>query len=170
MGTASKKTTPSTTSNYPSRRALRYQQRQAKTRRRIIAAISAGLLVIAVVLVVVVSSGGDGGSTTTTPFDGSTLNITLGDYVIQGDLTAPAGKVRLQATNKGGIVHNVGVRNGPISGNIQPGKSLTLNLGTLVPGTYQLYCDIVGHVQKGMVANLVVTEPAASTSAAPPTT
>ncbi len=167
MGTASKK--PATTA-YPSRRALRYQQRQAKSRRRIIVAISAVLLVSAVVLVVVVSSGGDGGSATTTPFDGSTLNITLGDYVILGDLTAPAGPVRLQATNQGGIVHNVGVRSGPISGSIQPGKSLTLELGTLVPGTYQLYCDIVGHVEKGMVADLVITEPVSSTTVAPSTT
>ena len=77
--------------------------------------------------------------------------------------------MRLQATNQGGIVHNVGVRNGPISANIQPGKSATLVLGTLIPGTYQLYCDITGHVEKGMVANLVVTAPGASTTVAPPT-
>jgi Sulfocyanin (SoxE) domain len=169
VGTASKKPTSPETKTYPSRRALRYQQRQAQTRRRIIAAVSAGLLIIAVVLVVVVSGGSDGGSATK-PFDGSTLNITLGDYVILGDLTAPAGPVRLQAANQGGIVHNVGVRGGPISGSIQPGKSATLILGTLRPGTYQLYCDIVGHVEKGMVANLVITEPVASTTVAPSTT
>ena len=169
MGAASKKKAQAEPASYPSRRALRYQQRQARVRRRIIAAISAILIVVAVVLVVVVA-GGDGESATTTPFDGTTLNLVLGDYVIQGDLTAPAGPVRLQAVNKGGIVHNVGVRNGPISGSIQPGKSLTLNLGTLVPGTYELYCDIVGHVQKGMVANLVVTEPGPTTTAAAPST
>ncbi len=170
MGAASKRKSPSEHTTYPSRRALRYQQRQAQVRRRIIAGISAGLIVIAVVLVVV-ASGGDGESATTTPFDGTTLNLVLGDYVIQGDLTAPAGPVRLQAVNQGGIPHNVGIRGGRISGEIKTGDSLTLDIGTLAPGTYQLYCDIVGHVEKGMVADLVITDPpAATTTAAPSTT
>jgi plastocyanin len=77
--------------------------------------------------------------------------------VIQGDLTAPAGNVRLQAINQGGIVHNLGIRGGPISGDMQPGKGFTLDVGSLAAGTYQLYCDIPGHVEKGMVANLVIT-------------
>jgi hypothetical protein len=163
VGTASKKSSSPEARSYPSRRALRYKQRQARARRRVIVAISALLVVIAVVLVVVVSGGG-GETATTTPFEGSTLNITLGDYVILGDLTAPAGPVRLQAANQGGIIHNVGIRGGPISGDIRPGKSFTLGLGVLKPGTYQLYCDIVGHVAKGMVANLVITDPAATTT------
>jgi hypothetical protein len=169
VGATSKKKQPTDSSAYPSRRALRYQQKQTQVRRRIIAAISAGLLVIAVVLVVVVS-GGDGESATTTPFDGATLNLVLGDYVIQGDLTAPAGPVRLQAVNQGGIPHNVGIRGGKISGEIKPGNSLTLDIGTLAPGTYQLYCDIVGHVEKGMVADLVITDTQPTTTANPPPT
>jgi manganese oxidase len=169
VGAASKKKPHTETSAYPSRRALRYQQKQAQTRRRIIAAISAGLIVIAVVLVVVVS-GGDGESATTTPFDGTTLNLVLGDYVIQGDLTAPAGPVRLQAVNQGGVPHNVGIRGGRISGEIKTGDSLTLDIGTLAPGTYQLYCDIVGHVEKGMVADLVITDAQPTTTAVAPST
>jgi hypothetical protein len=167
VGTASKKKQPAESSAYPSRRALRYQQKQAQVRRRIIAAISAGLIVVAVVLVVVVS-GGDGESTT--PFDGSTLNLVLGDYVIQGDLTAPAGPVRLLAITLGGIPHNVGIRGGRISGEIKTGDSLTLDIGTLAPGTYQLYCDIVGHVEKGMVADLVITDAQPTTIAGAPST
>jgi uncharacterized cupredoxin-like copper-binding protein len=81
----------------------------------------------------------------------------LGDYLIAGDLTAPAGNIRIEAMNQGGIVHNVGIRRGPISGDMQPGKGFTVELGSLAPGTYQLYCDIVGHVEQGMVADLVVT-------------
>lgn len=95
--------------------------------------------------------------TKTLPFGGTTLQLVLGDYVIQGDLTAPAGEVRLQAVNQGGIVHNVGVRGVAISGDMRPGRSFTLDVGTLAPGTYKLYCDISDHVAKGMVADLVVT-------------
>jgi manganese oxidase len=144
------------TGTYPSRRAQRYQQRKVRARNRIIAAVSTVLLVVGVALIVMVS-GGDGKTETTTPFVGSSLNVVLGDFTIAGDLTAPAGTVRLQAVNQGAIVHNVGIRRGPISGDMQPGGAFTIGLGTLAPGTYQLYCDIVGHVESGMVADLVIT-------------
>ena len=150
-----------------SRRAQRYQARRARTRRRVIAAVGVGLAIVVVVVIVVVS--GSGGDTAVAPFDGSTVEVTLGDYTIIGDLTAPAGKMRLHAVNGGGLRHNVGVRGGPISGDVLPGGDTTLNLGELKPGTYQLYCDLVGHVEKGMVAELVVTAPttsAASTTVA----
>ena len=53
--------------------------------------------------------------------------------------------------------HNVGIRRGPISGDMQPGGSFTIELGVLAAGTYELYCDIPDHVEQGMVANLVIT-------------
>jgi manganese oxidase len=141
---------------YPSRRAQRYQQRRIRKRHQIIAAVSAVILVVGVALIVTMS-GGDGKTETTAPFDGSSLHVVLGDFTIAGDLTAPSGNVRLEAVNQGAIVHNVGIRRGPISGDMQPGGDFTIGLGTLAPGTYQLYCDIVGHVESGMVADLVIT-------------
>jgi plastocyanin len=125
-------------------------------RHRVLAVIGSVVLV-ATVIVVVVASSASNDEAPTTPFAGSIVDVTLGDYVILGNLTAPAGAVRLTAMNQGGIVHNVGVRRGPISGDMQPGKGFTIDLGQLAPGTYELYCDIVGHVEKGMVANLVIT-------------
>jgi uncharacterized cupredoxin-like copper-binding protein len=115
------------------------------------------LLVAGVVLVVSVAGGGSATPATTVPFVGSTVDVVLGDYSIAGNLTVPAGNVRLQAVNHGGIIHNVGIRGGPISGDMRPGGAFTIGLGSLVPGTYQLYCDIPDHVRLGMVANLVVT-------------
>ncbi len=155
MATATKKSGSSRTDVEVSRRALRYQQRRAQVRRRIIAAVGAGLLVIAVGVVVVVSKGGK--ATPPPAFVGSTLNLVLGDYNIVGDLTAPAGAVRLDAVNQGGIAHNVGIRRGRMSASLEPGEGLTLDLGVLPAGTYELYCDIVGHVEQGMVAPLVIT-------------
>jgi manganese oxidase len=157
MGTATKKPDPSRASVYPSRRAQRYEQRKARTRNRIIAVFSAVFLVAGVVLIVTIAGGGDETTSTTAPFVGSTLNVVLGDYVILGDLTAPAGNVRLQAVNQGGINHNVGIRRGPISGDIQPGRSFTIGLGSLAAGTYELYCDLPDHVEQGMIADLVIT-------------
>ena len=140
-----------------SRRAQRYEERKARARHRLFAVIGVVLLVATVVFVVVASSASKDATPATTPYAGSTIDVTLGDYVILGTLTAPAGSVRLKAINQGGIDHNVGVRRGPISGNMKPGKGFTIDLGHLAPGTYELYCDIVGHVDKGMVANLVIT-------------
>jgi plastocyanin len=157
VGSTKVKARPSPVSIPPSRRAQRYHQRQVQTRNRILTAISALLLVAGVVLVVSVAGGGGATPATTTPFVGSTVDVVLGDYSIAGNLTVPAGNVRLQAVNRGGIIHNVGIRGGPISGDLRPGGAFTIVLGSLVPGTYQLYCDIPDHVRLGMVANLVVT-------------
>ena len=139
-----------------SRRAQRIQQRKARTRHRWIAAITGVILAVTVGVIVVVSSSG-GGATKAAPFQGTIVQLTLGDYSIEGNLTVPSGPVRLQAFNAGGLVHNVGIRGVAISGDIQHGKSFTLDVGVLAPGTYQLYCDIVGHVEHGMVADLIVT-------------
>ena len=157
MGTSTTKGRTPETRTYPSRRELRYRERKNKARNRWLIIIGAVLVVGVGVAVFAVTSGGGDTATTTAPFDGTTVNVVLGDYVIQGDLTAPAGNVRLQAINQGGIVHNLGIRGGPISGDMQPGKGFTLDVGSLAAGTYQLYCDIPGHVEKGMVANLVIT-------------
>ena len=140
-----------------SRRAQRYEERKARTRHRLFAVMGVMVLVATVIVVVVTSSASNDAAPTTTPYAGSTVDVTLGDYVILGTLTAPAGSVRLNAINQGGIDHNVGLRRGPISGNMKPGKGFTIDLGQLAPGTYELYCDLVGHVEKGMVANLVIT-------------
>ena len=152
-----------------SRRAQRYEQRKARARNRVIAVVVGVLLVGAVVAIVAVVAGGSGTTATTTPFSGTTLHIGLGDYTIFGDLTAPAGAVRIEALNQGGIIHNVGIRGGPISADIRPGKSFTFDAKLLTPGKYQLYCDIVGHVAKGMVADLIITDPAASPTSTAPT-
>jgi Cupredoxin-like domain len=156
MGTAATQDRAPVTGKYPSRRALRYQRRRNRNRNRIIGVVCAVLLLGGGALIVAASSGNDA-PPPTIPFVGSTLNIVLGDYVIGGDLTAPAGAVRLRAVNQGGVVHNVGVRGVAISGDMQPGRSYTLDLGSLAPGTYQLYCDIPDHVAQGMVADLTIT-------------
>jgi hypothetical protein len=157
VGRTATKESEHQTSAYPSRRALRYQHRKDQARRRVIAIVAALLLVGVGIGIAVVSGGQADTTSTTVPFVGTTLNLVLGDYVIEGDLTAPAGNVRLQAINQGGIVHNVGIRGVAISGDMQPGRSFTLDVGSLAAGTYQLYCDIPEHVAKGMVADLVVT-------------
>ena len=154
MGAAKKKLRAPHAGAEISRRAQRYRARKTRVRHRVIAVVGAVLAVAAVAVVLVLSAGGS--DPRPAPFVGSTVDVTLGEYVIRGDLTAHAGAVRLHAFNEGGIIHNVGVRGGHISTDVRPGGNTTVDIGNLVPGTYQLYCDIADHAQRGMVANLVV--------------
>ena len=147
-----------------SRRAQRHRQKNARARNRAMGIVGACVLVVGIMFVVAQTTS-DRGAPAAAPYAGSTLEIVLGDYSIGGSLTAPAGPVRLHAVNQGAIIHNVGVRGLPVSPDLRRGMDFTIDLGVLAPGTYQLYCDVPGHVALGMVADLVVTAPLPSKSA-----
>lgn len=137
-----------------SRREQRYLEAKTRTRRRIAAGVGAAVVVAAAALVIVLTAGGGGSN----PF---AVSLTLDDYTIAGDLEVPAGELELVASNVGAIPHNVGLRGGAISSDLGPGEQGSVNIGDLEPGVYQLYCDIAGHVDLGMIATLTVTEPPA---------
>ena len=127
---------------------------RARQRRRIILGIGGTLAVLLVAGLVVLAASGGGES------DGATTaQLTLDDFTITGDLEVPAGEIRLEAVNIGAAPHNVGLVGGPISREVPTGEETAVDLGVLEPGTYQLYCDVVGHVELGMVADFIVTEP-----------
>lgn len=148
-----------------SRRRQRYEeQRRARKRRLIMVMVAVPVAALLAVLIVMVATGGEDEPSARLP--GTTLELTLGEYSIAGDLSVPAGVTRIHAVNVGVIAHNVGVRGVKISGNIAAGEDLVLELGDLRPGTYELYCDLVGHEQAGMVATLTVAASATPGSAA----
>ena len=110
-------------------------------------------------LVVVGCSDNDESATETTAVASTTIDVSLTEFAINGDLTAPAGNVVLNVTNDGMEVHNL-VRSVPLlrTPNLDPGETAVMDLGALAPGTYELKCDIRGHQTAGMVATLVVSE------------
>ncbi len=120
---------------------------------------AASMTLVGVVAAAVATSGADAPTSAVA----ADITLELGDYYITGDLEVPAGDVTLEAVNVGATPHNVGIRRGPISAQLLTGKRATLDLGNLTAGTYELYCDIPGHVEAGMVAPLVVTAPVATT-------
>ena len=140
-----------------SRRAARRRERTLRKWKRI--GIGAGgvvLVGLAIGGLAAVASGGE----ETSGSGVAPVEVSLGDFFIAGDLTVPAGEVRLRATNVGVEPHDVGIRGGRISTTVFSGGSAEVDLGELAPGTYELYCDISDHVARGMVATLTVTEPA----------
>lgn len=111
-----------------------------------------GLLVIA--MVAVLRDSGD-----STDVISSDLDISLSEFAIDGELTAPAGNVTLNVVNGGAIEHNLEVRElGARTPNMMSRGVDALALGKLEPGTYELFCSISGHAESGMTADLVITE------------
>ncbi|MEP1125337.1 MAG: multicopper oxidase domain-containing protein [Ilumatobacter sp.] len=89
----------------------------------------------------------------------SDLDISLSEFAIDGELSAPAGEVVLNVVNSGAIEHNLQVRElGLGSANLMSRGVDTLALGELSPGTYELFCSIAGHESSGMLADLVITD------------
>ncbi len=130
----------------------------------ILGAVAIGTIgLVAIVLGSMALSDGSTNEVTST-----TLEIDAREFSIGGQLTAPAGEVTLRITNSGSMDHNVGVRElGLISPNVGAGGTVELALGELAPGEYELFCDIAGHVESGMVNTLVITgdgQPAAAAS------
>ena len=126
----------------------------------------AGLLIALVAAVAVIgvvslfqddNDGGseDGGGSAGTA--SSAVDVSLTEFSIDGDLTAAAGDVTLNVTNDGSIEHDVVVReSGEKTPLLASGANATLSLSSLAPGTYELFCDVPGHAESGMVTDLVV--------------
>ncbi|MFW2334644.1 multicopper oxidase domain-containing protein [Ilumatobacter sp.] len=113
------------------------------------------------VAALVTSDSDDGGGGGGAAASSTQIEVALSEFVIEGNFTVPAGQVSLNVTNEGTMEHNVILRDtGARTANLAVGASELLDLGTLTPGTYELYCDIAGHEDAGMVVDLVVTESA----------
>ena len=88
-------------------------------------------------------------------------------------LRVPAGKlVRLELTNTGAIEHDVMFRRLPVTGvriprgqhlhdgdvaaHAAPGKTAWMEFTPTTPGTYELFCTVLGHKEAGMQGTLTV--------------
>lgn len=123
-----------------------------------------GVVAVAAVAVFRDDGGGasaDAGGTSTQ------LDISLTEFGIDGELTAPAGDVELNVVNAGAIEHNISVPElGVTSRNLMSRGVDTLLLNDLEPGTYEIICTIPGHAESGMTAELVITDGAVTDGAA----
>lgn len=124
-----------------------------------------GLVVAPLALIGIISAVRDTGGGAGTVATVSTANITLKEFSIAGTLTAPAGAVTLAVNNAGSQVHNLYLKGGKGTTDLQPGAAENLALGTIEPGTYTISCLIAGHEAAGMVADFVVTAASAGSAA-----
>ena len=122
----------------------------------------AGILLIAVLA----ACGGGGGSTGgAQPADsgGKTYNVTATEFKFDPNkFDGNVGqKIAFNVTNKGTIEHNFVILNADGSKELaktttQPGKTVTLEFTPSAAGKYMIDCNIAGHKEAGMIAELNV--------------
>jgi manganese oxidase len=99
---------------------------------------------------------------------GSSVQVSLTEFAITpSSVTASAGG-SLQVTNDGTATHNLRVVDTElITPDLAAGESGELDISSLEPGGYGLICEIAGHEDAGMTAQLTVTEGGGTVAAQP---
>lgn len=92
--------------------------------------------------------------------EGNTVEVSLTNFEIGMPSELPAGPTTFQVTNNGDSVHNFEVEGQGIEAvleqDLQPGESATLEVD-LQAGTYEVYCPVGNHADRGMSLELTVT-------------
>jgi uncharacterized cupredoxin-like copper-binding protein len=67
-----------------------------------------------------------------------------------------ATPVTLELQNSGRLVHNMTIDELAVKIVASPGKTTSLTIPSIAPGTYAFYCSVSGHRQAGMSGTLTV--------------
>jgi plastocyanin len=82
--------------------------------------------------------------------------IELGEMFIDGDLSIDRG-TKLTVINRGAIPHNLSFEGGSLhTPDLNTDDAAELDVTSLEPATYRVFCTIEGHRGAGMEADLVV--------------
>ena len=96
-----------------------------------------------------------------TPAQANVVQVELTEFEIRMPNELPAGATTFEVTNVGSIEHNFEVEGQGIERefeqNLQPGETKTLEVD-LQPGTYEVYCPVGNHAERGMRLELTVND------------
>ena len=134
--------------------------------------VGAGLLgltlfaVIALIAAIVVDRNG-GGSSTVAAAAAPAASVSLTEFAISPEMISATTSGGLDITNSGNVAHDLAVQDTDVaSATIDPGQSAHLDLSSLAPGTYTIYCQIAGHADAGMKAMLHLSSGSGATATA----
>ena len=129
------------------------------------AAIVAVLALVLAAVALVVRGGDDELAT------GGAVSVELTEFAITpATMQVPAGG-SLRVTNAGATAHNMTVRDTDIAtAELAAGDTEDLDLSSLEPGEYEIYCSIPGHAESGMTGTLTITGGGDAGSTGPSTT
>lgn len=92
--------------------------------------------------------------------EANAVSVLLTEFTIDMPAEIPAGPTTFEISNAGTIEHSFEIEGQGIEEeleqNLQPGETQTLELD-LAPGTYEIYCPVDEHADKGMEMELTVT-------------
>lgn len=109
------------------------------------------------------SDGGGGGAAPV----GEVITATLSEFDITLSASQVATPGTIEIVNAGTMEHNLGIEGTDLlSESIPGGGSTTLDISSLEPGTYTVYCEIPGHAGSGMTTTLVVGDGSGGAAAA----
>lgn len=129
----------------------------------VFAALTAGLALVAAIRS---PQGPASGSAPSAGAEIVTAAVDLTEFKITGDLEVPEGDLQIEVSNSGAALHNLVIEGGPTSIDLNGGETTTLEVGLLDAGVYTIFCDIAGHRDAGMEAELVVGTPDPGTASA----
>ena len=120
--------------------------------------------IFALVMVGVVAATRPDGSGATSA-SAAPVPVALSEFAIApSTISVPKGG-SIAVTNNGTMAHNVAVTDTALkTADLAAGASETLDLSSLEPGTYEIYCTISGHKEAGMVGTLIITDGSAASA------
>ena len=94
------------------------------------------------------------------------VSVALSEFAISpADIVVPLGG-SIEVANNGTVDHNVTVLDTALkTANLTAGATETLDLSSLEPGKYELFCSVPGHKDSGMTATLTITDGSAGATA-----
>jgi plastocyanin len=85
------------------------------------------------------------------------VEVTMTEYAFSPSAIHVATDQELHIVNDGEIAHSFYVPDLGKGVELQPGEEATVELPAGTDGSHRVICDLVGHVEAGMVATLEIT-------------
>ncbi len=116
--------------------------------------------IVGVIALVVALLVGTGDKTSATSVSASgPVAVALSEFSVSPSAITADVAGGLTVTNNGTVQHNLAVDGTSLATPmIDPGKSAPLDLSSLKPGDYTVYCQVPGHKEAGMTATLHLTK------------
>ena len=97
----------------------------------------------------------DGGGTSAVSAE--PVEADLSEFAIDLSTANISSPGTITVRNNGTMVHNIAVRDTAlVSPDVEAGETAELDIGSLEPGTYEIFCTIPGHTESGMSAQLTI--------------
>jgi uncharacterized cupredoxin-like copper-binding protein len=127
------------------------------------------LLLLALALVLLPACGGEEGAAgDDAGSDGSVVDVALGEFTIEPSAIAvEPGSYTFHVVNDGGVMHALEIE-GPSgeveTGDLATGESADLTVDFSQDGSYEIYCPVGDHRDRGMEGSITVGEGGGTTT------